>query len=190
MGGPGSTRWEGVSVKAVVEKRARLDAYRLLHEGRLEPGAAWILRATGDNFLTLDGKIIVWGRLQEIPLSWVPCHYGGRRPLFLCACGRRAQHLYAIGARYVCRHCASLNYACQQVQPRRRTERRLRKLLARMGFPSDSYHIRLVHRDPPRRCWGQPWIHPWTYDRLYCRYWQELLAYRGLPPDWPSPTPD
>jgi hypothetical protein len=189
LGGPGSTRWEGVATKAVIERGARLDSFRLLHEGRLEPGAAWILRATGDNFLTLEGKIVLWvgGPHQEIPLCWIPCHYGGRgRPLFRCSCGRRAQHLYVCGSWYACRHCAALNYAIQQERPPKRRERRLRKLLARMGYPIH-YHIQLVHPDPPRRRRGQPWRHPWTYSKLSQRYMQLLLAYHGLPPDWPSP---
>jgi hypothetical protein len=58
---------------------------------------------------------------QRVPLTWTPCHFGGRRPWFVCSvysngryCGRRAAVLYGAGELYACRHCYGLAYESQQ----------------------------------------------------------------------------
>ena len=56
------------------------------------------------------------GRVQErVALDYLPNHYGGARPFFLCpGCGRRVRFLYQRWGRFRCRYCARLNYRSQQ----------------------------------------------------------------------------
>ncbi|MGL4316711.1 MAG: hypothetical protein ACRCTL_08865 [Pseudomonas sp.] len=55
-----------------------------------------------------------------IAITWTACHLGGERPWLCCPdCGRRVIKLYG-GARFICRHCLRLNYACQQASKRDR----------------------------------------------------------------------
>jgi hypothetical protein len=58
---------------------------------------------------------------QRIPITWTPCHLGGRRPWFICSirpngryCGRRVAVLYLAGESFACRKCYGLAYASQQ----------------------------------------------------------------------------
>lgn len=54
-----------------------------------------------------------WSR--ELELSRKPNGYGGDQAFFLCpACGRRVRYLYQVGAAFLCRKCARLNYRSQQ----------------------------------------------------------------------------
>ena len=53
----------------------------------------------------------------RIDFAFVPCHMGGAKRLFLCPgkvgegpCGRRAQKLYLIQGRWICRACGNLTY--------------------------------------------------------------------------------
>ncbi len=54
---------------------------------------------------------------HRIPLTAVPCHFGGVRWFFRCpqcrngkACGRRVAVLYQFGSYFGCRYCANLTY--------------------------------------------------------------------------------
>jgi hypothetical protein len=77
-----------------------------------------------------DGKSVQ----QRVPLVWTRCHLGGRRPWFLCACGRRAAKLYQYGAPvFACRQCCGLAYRSQQEIPRHRAISRAQKLRMRLG---------------------------------------------------------
>src|SRR5262249_27391801 len=49
---------------------------------------------------------------QRVPIDWTPCHFGGRRPWFVCSgysggryCGRQVAKLYAPGKLFACRRC-------------------------------------------------------------------------------------
>ena len=57
---------------------------------------------------------------QEVSLAWTPCHFGGRRPWFICGnCGRRVAVIYAGGKYFACRHCYDLTYtSCQESDSR------------------------------------------------------------------------
>ena len=53
---------------------------------------------------------------QRIPILWLACHLGGRRPWFRCAvysngqyCGRRVAVLYAAGDLFACQHCYAVS---------------------------------------------------------------------------------
>lgn len=52
---------------------------------------------------------------QTIELSRKENGFGGNQAFFLCpACGERRRYLYQLGAAFLCRKCAQLNYRSQQ----------------------------------------------------------------------------
>jgi hypothetical protein len=58
---------------------------------------------------------------QRVPITWTACHFGGRRPWFICSarvdgryCGRRVAVLYLGGEVFACRKCCGLAYESQQ----------------------------------------------------------------------------
>lgn len=113
-----------------VEKVARIDSY--------EAGAA---EGWGVLFGFCDGKMVafdcdryteygpypeadreiveVWhpkdGWSQPLELSRKANGFGGSQAFFLCpACGGRVRYLYQMGAAFLCRKCAGLNYRSNQ----------------------------------------------------------------------------
>lgn len=55
------------------------------------------------------------GWSQTIEISRKENGYGGYQTFFLCpACGQRVRYLYQVGAAFLCRKCARLNYQSQQ----------------------------------------------------------------------------
>jgi hypothetical protein len=69
---------------------------------------------------------------QRVPVTWTNCHFGGRRPWFICSvstngryCGRRVAVLYAAVELFACRCCSGLAYASQQKDPLVRNASRL-----------------------------------------------------------------
>ena len=96
---------------------------------------------------------------QRVPLVWTPCHLGGARPWFLCACGRRVAKLYGAPV-FACRQCCGLGYASQYEIPRYRAISRAQKIRMRLGGSANL-------RDPfPKKPRG---MHRWTYLRLFAR---------------------
>ena len=80
---------------------------------------------------------------QRIPITWTNCHFGGRRPWFVCSvradgryCGRRVAVLYAAGELFACRCCYRLVYDSQQ-SPLFRNIRRAQKIRMRLGGNPD-----------------------------------------------------
>lgn len=71
-----------------------------------------------------------------IYLSWTSCHYGKKRPWFLCPannCGKRVAVLYG-GKIFACRYCYQLTYACQQESFPYRMSRRAEKIRVKLGW--------------------------------------------------------
>jgi hypothetical protein len=64
----------------------------------------------------------VWKSIERrVPLTWTACHFGGKRPWFVCSvcangryCGRRVAVLYLAGDSFACRRCYGLAYESQQ----------------------------------------------------------------------------
>ena len=58
---------------------------------------------------------------ETVTLSWSACHYGGRRPWFVCPgrfdqpCGRRVAQLYIAGSLLLCRPCCGLELGLTQL---------------------------------------------------------------------------
>jgi hypothetical protein len=85
-------------------------------QGRTESGSV-VLTWQTRSCQTADWKPIT----QRVPITWTDCHFGGRRPWFICSvyrdgryCGRRVAILYGAGAYFACRRCHGLAYASQQ----------------------------------------------------------------------------
>jgi hypothetical protein len=105
---------------------------------------------------------------QRVPITWTACHFGGRRPWFVCSvssegrfCGRRVAVLYGPGELFACRHCYGLIYASQQVPARERGYLKARKI--RMLLGGDANVLEACPEKPPR-------MHCRTYERLYRAY--------------------
>jgi len=70
---------------------------------------------------------------QLVPISWTPCHYGGRRPWLICLCGKRVGKLYRGSAWLGCRECAEAKYESQKKSRRGRLFRKAKGIRARLG---------------------------------------------------------
>ena len=106
-----------------------------------------------------------WKRIkQRVPITWTDCHFGGRRPWFVCAvysggryCGRRVAVLYGAGELFACRSCYGLAYESQQEDLPGRAQLKAQKIRMRLGgseCPADLFP------DKPK---GMHWR---TYERL------------------------
>jgi hypothetical protein len=86
--------------------------------------------------------------IQRVPITWTDCHFGGRRPWFICrCCGRRVAVLYGLRDYFACRHCYRLTYESQQEPIRERGLLKAQKILTRLGVKPDVFnHLILVCR--------------------------------------------
>lgn len=176
MGGEGSTRWKGRSVKATVESCTRIEANELRRDGLLEPGRADIV-AGFNTFCSGRGTLFLSnaGAVHEINIAEKCCRIGWYRTSFVCpACGRHTGFLYFQGGPWECRWCANLNYTVQQRRPRGRSYRRLLKLWAQLWDPPLSTILDPFEPLPdfkPRRRWSK------TFSRLKNQYALELRKF-------------
>ena len=113
---------------------------------------------------------------QRVPITWTDCHFGGRRPWFVCSaysdgqyCGRRVAVLYGAGNYFACRHCYGLAYETQQQSARWRGFAKARKILMRFGAKPDL--LEPFPEKPPRMHWR-------TYERLHRVY--EIARDRSI----------
>jgi hypothetical protein len=138
MGGPGSGNWYRSNKKDTVEGHKTIDVRYLQRQGWLYPGMLYSLNwtrggepsgsiqvKTGHDALTLMYQHKRYGQdweevNQAVRLTWIPAHFGGRRPWFICGnCGRRVAILYGAGKYFACRHCYDLTYrSCQESDSR------------------------------------------------------------------------
>ncbi|MDA8482640.1 hypothetical protein NNO07_06125 [Pseudomonas resinovorans] len=98
-----------------------------------------------------------------VDVEWLPCHFGGSRPMFCCPrCDRRVVSLYG-GAVFVCRHCHQLNYRCQQGSKRDTLTELSHKLRDELGCDEGMLSI-------PARCIPKPKGMHWaTFERKIAR---------------------
>ena len=69
-----------------------------------------------------------------VQVAWTPCHYGGRRPWWLCpCCGKRCAILYA-GKVFSCRQCSGLTYQSTRTAPGDKPFERADRLRQRLGW--------------------------------------------------------
>ena len=121
------SRWRGGWNKrrGTVEKTPRIDSYEA---GTVE-GWGKLFGFGGGKMLTFDCDryteywpereiVEVWhkdGWCQTLELFRKVNGFGGSQAFFLCpACGERRRYLYQVGAAFLCRKCAGLNYKSQQ----------------------------------------------------------------------------
>lgn len=175
MGGLGSGRKSG---RFSTGDTWRLDVRWLYREGLLSEGRSssvtWSrnnkkvadigIHAHGD-YVTLKYRMRrpreeEWKDMEyPVALEWTACHFGGKRPWFLCPiCGKRAAVLYGIEV-YACRHCLNLAYTCQREGKLDRAIRRREKIKDRLGWNG-------IIRFKPK---GMHWR---TYERLEKEYWR------------------
>jgi hypothetical protein len=138
--------WHGETT-GKIDVRTESDAVVLTYQSRSSEAAAW--------------KPIE----QRIPITWTPCHFGGRRPWFICSvysggryCGRRVAVLYGAAEMFACRHCYGLAYASQQESPMDRGLSMAQKIRERLG--GSSMDIFDMFPSKPK---GMHWT---TYNRL------------------------
>lgn len=149
MGGFGSGRWLRLQRKGRVEGRNALDVRLLqrqhcLKEGMLfslewvnknGPKSSIVIHVHSESLLTLiyDSFERCTERRERVrryvALDWVPCNYGGKRPLFVCPnCGRRMMILYSGPREFLCRKCHNLNYTSTSESDLDRLIRKARKV--------------------------------------------------------------
>ena len=153
MGGFGSGRLPGVSVKRTTDEFSTLDVQELKRAGLISPGQE---------------------RVEGVSdLAWTPCGLGGERPWFVCSgeeCGRRAAILYLEGGSSLCRLCRNLAYPSQREGKRGgqlgKARRRAEKARARLGPNSDPRPKGMHHRTFVRL--GREYVDA---------YWEPVRAY-------------
>jgi hypothetical protein len=96
--------------------------------------------------------------IKFVPITWTACHFGGRRPWFVCPhCGRRNAAIYIAGEYVACRHCLGLAYASQQESVRQRGLMKAQKIRMSLGgSPS------MIEKFPDR----PKGTHQTTFERL------------------------
>jgi hypothetical protein len=101
----------------------------------LRPLIRWpaIVQMRADRYLIqleLRNQVV----LQQIPVSWTRCYYGGARPWLHCPCGRRVAKLFKGLAGYHCRECFdNPRYASQTKSAQGRLHFEACKLRLRLG---------------------------------------------------------
>jgi hypothetical protein len=184
--------------RATCESCKRIDVRRWHRGGWLSPGQQFMISWTfgGEpagsiNVRTEPGAVVLTCRTrswqaaewkpitQRVPITWTDCHFGGRRPWFICSvyrdgryCGRRVAVMYGADAYFACRRCHGLAYASQQEAVRERGFTRAQKILTRLGAKPDLFEP--FPRKPPRMHWR-------TYERLHRAYEiAKRRCFRGI----------
>lgn len=163
MGGYGSGLRDFRNTKAVVTHFLRLDVQGLVSQGVLGPDVnsgtvfecSWI-GGPGEPKSSIGiqvgrGQLTLHYRYSTnehngqdirdmVPISWTPCHYGGRRPWFLCPgfsngrpCDRRVAKIFLRNGRFLCRRCHGLAYPSQTVTVKDRPLTRAQNIRMRLG---------------------------------------------------------
>jgi len=120
--------------------------------------------------------------LQQIPVTWTYCNFGGFRPWFKCPCGKRVAKLYKSIGGYHCRQCFdNPPYASQTKGTKKR-----------IGFAASKLRLRLngiaaLTEPRPERPRGM-------HRKTYARALRRLEAYesrlspkqKAKPVDYPN----
>jgi len=213
MGGSGSGNWYRYGTKGTADSLKTLDVNWLHRMGYLRPGHFFSVSWTrGDEpsgsiggWAEQDRVILEyrsrshggdWEDVKEpVELTWTPCHYGGRRPWFICPgvvagryCGRRVGKLYAGGKYFLCRHCYDLTYQTRKENRSGRLMLKAQNIQRRLGGQGGYAY------DFPKKPKGMHWT---TYERWVRRYeeadlasWAAVAARLGIPlPTEAEPSP-
>ncbi len=178
MGGLGSGSWRGRNARATVESYHSLNINLWNRQGCLQPGhlSTWAWSRAGTLTATLSARTEpdaielsygLWPREplaasvvhERVRVTWTACHYGGRRPWFACACGRRAAKLYVVRGSFRCRLCHDLVYRSQRERLTFRLLRKAQRIRHRLRWQTGEVDF---HAKPKR-------MHGPTYARL-CKH--------------------
>jgi hypothetical protein len=90
-------------------------------------------------YLRSDG---FWRDVEcPVSITWTPCHYGGKRPWFVCpaqGCGRRVAILYLDGV-FACRRCYQCVYESQRRAGWERALAKAQRIRMRLGGSGSVY---------------------------------------------------
>jgi hypothetical protein len=178
MGGPGSGRRLQFG-RDTVDEYKHLDVLRWQREGDLRPGRRFSWRWGGPcgeergsisvacredavrlSYVMDSGTSRERQVSYDVPIAWTACHFGGRRPWFVCpgrGCGRRVLHLYLRGDYFLCRHCHDLTYSSRQEGSGHAELLRVQRVRERLGGHPG------LSRPFPEKPKGMHWR---TYERL------------------------
>ncbi|TAK30436.1 MAG: hypothetical protein EPO21_19230 [Chloroflexota bacterium] len=201
MGGPGSGgNWYRWHKKDTADGCCKLDV-RYLHRRKLMiPGHYTTLRwSRGEQEAGSIGLMAYTDRVElryrhrhgnsewqdvteAVKLTWTECHYGGRRPWFICpgvvngvSCGRRVAILYDGGRYFLCRHCYDLTYESRREDRMNRALSKAQNIRRRLG---GSASMLAPFPEKPK---GMHWK---TYVRLLRRALEGERAYDAAFWDW------
>jgi hypothetical protein len=168
MGGYGSGQWQRTGTKRTAESVLALDVRRVFRSGGEEIGAGWVRCSVGQFELILSDDVVrihTGKGKHAVTLAWTPCHYGGRRPWWVCPfCHYRAAVLYFVDDLAACRYCHGLAYTSQREDDFHRHRKKAQQLRRRLR----DYSGGVFDPVPPR----PRGMHRATYERLEL----ELLA--------------
>ena len=132
--------------KPLCEELAYIDAAFLRKSGlfsgqsvlfqQTRHGAVYDFAASKDDDRSISANVYCDGNkfTQNIPLSWSPSGFGGRRVWLGCPqCDGRSRRLYVGAQGFACRPCLNLGYATQRMTATNRAFHRAEKLWARIG---------------------------------------------------------
>jgi hypothetical protein len=146
-----------------VEDHPALDVNALARAGFLEPGTrTW--RGEDDEWEPFGLTLVTRGDLVEFHFGGVrlgatvltstPCHFGGRRPWFLCpGCEEPVGNLHFVDLRPRCRTCWDLRYESQLEDELHRGLRRARRIRRQLG--GDERLIAPFPPKPPKMRWAK-----------------------------------
>ncbi len=107
---------------------------------------------------------------KDIPVTWTPCHLGGKRAWWLCpCCGKRVAILYLLTTGYRCRKCHNLTYWSSQESKFDRHLRKKFKLCDKLGIGPIDWPL-----------FKPKFMHQKTFDRLR---WKHTLAVKTTTTD-------
>ena len=171
MGGVGSGR-DSYSGRSTTEDYLSIDVRRWCREGMLKPGQVnrWQWSRNGKSVAEFNVQackeyLLINGH-HRIRLDWTDCYLGGKRPWFLCGCGKRVAILYC-ASQFSCRHCLGLVYRCQMEPKRDQAARRANRIRRKLGWPLG------IFNPPGSKPKG---MHFHTYYRLVNEYAGHLEA--------------
>ena len=154
MGGTGSGRHWYWDAKDTIEDYRSIDVGRWNRDGLLTPNQSFVWHWSRDgeslgsiSVRTESDRVILEYRQRRdgeewrhesypVYLDWTSCHFGGKRPWFLCparGCGRRVAILYG-GGIFACRHCYQLAYPSQRETWDDRAARRADRIRDKLGW--------------------------------------------------------
>jgi len=176
MGGMGSTRWGPQATKRTTDRNLCVDVRVMQRVGKLTSGAhvlSWGNGSAMSMFVNDDVTRAVFSFAQDgqhhrvsAGIDHTPCHYGGKRPWFLChSCNRRQALLYLAYGTVACRRCQDLLYKSQVETESDRAVRKAQTLGIRLGLGTNlvNGHMQSGHQRPAG-------MSQTTWDRLNTRY--------------------